>query len=261
MQDFDKNLINKLNQSIDGTFPSEYVKNKIDLKIENYEKNTGGYIMKKTKKFKLVTALALCIAFVGVGTYAAGNFTGTIGASPETYSYSKYDQVDQALEEVAFEAAIPDKISSYTFKGITVGQIADMDDQGNEFNKRKNLIVDYKNDQGQTLSLFIDKKGPGSPSIAEEEHQEAINIEGRTFYFTRLESLSVSGEEDLSPEEIQRSEKDPFFNVAYGGPSQERESSVSTHLSVENEGITYSLMGDENITSQDFFQMGQEIFQ
>lgn len=261
MPDFEKNLRDQLKNSTDHIFPSDYAKNKIDLEIKDLEKNRGGIFMKLSKKIKLATALVLSLAFVGAGVYAVGNLTGTISHSPSTYTYTNYQDKDKALKEVGFEASIPQAISSYTFDGITVSHTADVDDEGRTFNQRKDLDITYKNEDGKVLDLFIDKRGPGSSRIGEEAYQVTKDINGRTFYYSQLESVFLSDPSQASPEELKRAEEDPFFNLSYGGAILERTESLTSHLSVEDEGVTYSFMVEGNLAPDQFFLLAQDLFQ
>ena len=258
--EYDKKIKNQIKMSMEDAFPSDYVKNKIDLKIQKLEKNPGGYRMKNLKKVKLVTAATVCLAFLGVGAYAAGSFKGSIGSVDKRQAYTEYTDLSKVKKEAGFEAKLPETLpSGFNFDSFLVGDTADLDDEGNQLNKRKNIMVTYKNEQDTTLTLFADKKAYST--LADENHMETREIRGNTFYYTELENLCVSDESQVTAEEFERSEKDPFFNLVHVGEGMEREESISRHLSFEKDGITYQIMTDDSIDSETLFQMGQAFFQ
>ncbi|WP_455257612.1 hypothetical protein [Peptoniphilus asaccharolyticus] len=250
----------QINSSVDGIFPSDFVKNKIDLQIRDLERERGGFIMKRMKKLKLAAALAICILVGGVGVYAIGTITGTISSSTSYYNYTKYEDIKKAEKKAGLEAVVPETIGDFKFDGITMLNMADTDDEGNQMNKRKAISVSYKDNNGEIGKLHLDKFLPNQPKIEEQPYTEKRQINGHDFYFTRLESLFLASEEEMTPEEKERSENDPFFNVGIGGEGTKRETSISHHLSFEDNGITYSFMTSEEISSEKLFEMASEFF-
>ena len=90
---FEDELKKQINSSVDEVFPSDFVKNKIDLQIINLERERGGFMMKRMKKLKLAPTLVICILVGGVGAYAIGTITGTISSSTSYYNYTKYEDI------------------------------------------------------------------------------------------------------------------------------------------------------------------------
>ncbi len=58
-------------------------------------------------------------------------------------------------------------------------------------------------------------------------------------------------------EELERSKKDPFFNLAIG--SDKREEDASKHLIFDYKGIQYALMAGDNMDVNEFYRMAEEI--
>ena len=251
MKDFDKYIKNELNKSVEDSSPSDYLKNKIDLEI-NSQGEKGEFKMKK--RFVLVAAAALVLS---VGVFATGKITGTISSSTSFYNYTNYTDMAKAEKKAGFDAYAPESLGDYKFDGITMDNIADIDDAGSKLNKRKAIDVDYKNADGDIVMLSIDKRPDNSKTVDEQFYHEMRDIKGVPVYYSRLESVFLPDEKDATKEELERSEKDPFFNLAIG--SDKREESASKHLIFDYKGVQYALMAGDNMDVNEFYKMAEEI--
>ena len=251
MKDFDKYIKNELQKSIEDSSPSDYLKNKIDLEI-NSQGEKGEFKMKK--RFVLVAAAALVLS---VGVFAAGKITGTLASSTSFYNYTKYTDMAKAEKKAGFEAYAPESLGEYKFDGIRMVDMADMDDTGEKLNKRKAIDVNYKNDAGDIVSLSIDKYPENSIPTSDQPYQEMRDIKGVQVYYWRLESVFLPDEKDATEEELERSEKDPFFNLAIG--SDKREEEASKHLIFDYKGVQYELMAGDDMDVNEFYDMTEEI--
>ena len=251
MKDFDKYIKNELQKSIEDSSPSDYLKNKIDLEI-NSQGEKGEFKMKK--RFVLVAAAALVLS---VGVFAAGKITGTLASSTSFYNYTKYTDMAKAEKKAGFEAYAPESLGEYKFDGIRMVDMADMDDTGEKLNKRKAIDVNYKNDAGDIVSLSIDKYPENSIATSDQPYQEMRDIKGVQVYYWRLESVFLPDEKDATEEELERSEKDPFFNLAIG--SDKREEEASKHLIFDYKGVQYELMAGDDMDVNEFYKMAEEI--
>lgn len=72
-----------------------------------------------------------------------------------------------------------------------------------------------------------------------------------------FENLFLTDEKDATPEELERSKKDPSFNLSIG--SNERIESVSKHLIFQYNGIQYSLIAGEKMDVNEYYDMAREI--
>lgn len=251
MKDFDKYIKNELNKSVEDSSPSDYLKNKIDLEI-NSQGEKGEFKMKK--RFVLVAAAALVLS---VGVFAAGKITGTLASSTSFYNYTKYTDMAKAEKKAGFDAYAPESLGDYKFDGIRMVDMADVDDTGAKLNKRKAIDVNYKNDAGDRVSLSIDKYPDSSTPLAEQPYQEMRDLKGVQVYYWRLESVFLPDEKDATKEELERSEKDPFFNLAIG--SAKREEDASKHLIFDYKGVQYELMAGDDMDVNEFYKMAEEI--
>ena len=251
MKDFDKYIKDELNKSVEDSSPSDYLKNKIDLEI-NSQGEKGEFKMKK--RFVLVAAAALVLS---VGVFATGKITGTISSSTSFYNYTNYTDMKKAEKKAGFDAYAPESLGDYKFDGITMDNIADIDDAGSKLNKRKAIDVNYKNDAGDRVSLSIDKYPDSSTPLAEQPYQEMRDFKGVPVYYSRLESVVLPDEKDATKEELERSKKDPFFNLAIG--SDKREEDASKHLIFDYKGIQYALMAGDDMDVNEFYKMAEEI--
>lgn len=251
MKDFDKYIKNELNKSVESSSPSDYLKNKIDLEI-NSQGEKGEFKMKK--RFVLVAAAALVLS---VGVFATGKITGTISSSTSFYNYTNYADMAKAEKKAGFDAYAPESLGDYKFDGITMDNIADIDETGAKLNKRKAIDVDYKNADGDRVILSIDKRPDNSKTVDKQFYHEMRAIKGVQVYYSRLESVFLPDEKDASKEELERSKKDPFFNLAIG--SDKREEDASKHLIFDYKGIQYALMAGDDMDVNEFYRMAEEI--
>ena len=251
MKDFDKYIKNELNKSVEDSSPSDYLKNKIDLEI-NSQGEKGEFKMKK--RFVLVAAAALVLS---VGVFAAGKITGTLASSTSFYNYTKYTDMAKAEKKAGFDAYAPESLGDYKFDGIRMVDMADMDDTGEKLNKRKAIDVNYKNDAGDIVSLSIDKYPENSIATSDQPYQKMRDLKGVPVYYWRLESVFLPDEKDATEEELERSEKDPFFNLAIG--SAKREEDASKHLIFDYKGVQYELMAGDDMDVNEFYKMAEEI--
>lgn len=251
MKDFDKYIKNELHKSVEDSSPSDYLKNKIDLEINSQEEK-GEFKMKK--RFVLVAAAALVLS---AGVFAAGKITGTISSSTSFYNYTNYTDMAKAEKKAGFDVYAPESLGDYKFEGITIDNIADMDDTGAKLNKRKAIRVTYKNEADDKVILSIDKYPESSVATSEQPYQEMREINGVQVYYSRLESVFLPDEKDATKEELERSKKDPFFNLAVG--SDKREEDSSKHLIFDYKGVQYALMAGDDMDVNEFYKMSEEI--
>lgn len=251
MKDFNKYIKNELNKSVEDSSPSDYLKNKIDLEI-NSQGEKGEFKMKK--RFVLVAAAALVLS---VGVFATGKITGTISSSTSFYNYTKYTDMAKAEKKAGFDANAPESLGDYKFDGITMDNIADIDETGAKLNKRKAIDVDYKNADGDRVILSIDKRPDNSKTVDKQFYHEMRDIKGVPVYYSRLESVILPDEKDATEEELERSKKDPFFNLAIG--SDKREEDASKHLIFDYKGVQYALMAGDDMDVNEFYRMAEEI--
>ena len=248
---FDEYIKDKLEKSVENSAPSDYLKNKIDLKIKSTEEK-GEFKMKK--RFVLVAAAALVLS---VGVFAAGKITGTISSSSSQYNYTNYTDITKAEKKADFEAYAPENLGEYKFDGITMVNMADIDDTGAKINKRKAIRVTYKNEADDKVLLTIDKYPESSVPTSEQSYHEMRDVKGVKVYYSRLESVFLPDEKDATKEELERSKNDPFFNLAIG--SDKREEDASKHLIFDYKGVQYSLMAGDNMDVNEFYRMAEEI--
>ena len=248
---FDEYIKDKLEKSVENSAPSAYLKNKIDLEIKSTEEK-GEFRMKK--RFVLVAVFALVLS---LGVYAAGKITGTIASSTSYYNYTNYTDLAKAEKKAGFDVEAPESLGEYKFDGITMVNMADMDDTGAQINKRKAFDVTYKNEADDKVMLSIDKYPKSSIPTSEQAHQEMREINGVQVYYSRLESVFLPDEKYATEEELERSKKDPFFNLAVG--SDKREEDASKHLIFDYKGIQYALMAGDDMDVNEFYKMSEEI--
>ncbi|MGI5948697.1 hypothetical protein [Peptoniphilus sp.] len=255
-QSFDNKLREELNRSVENTFPSDSLKDKIDSEIKNLDRNSGRGEF-KMKKSKIGVVLAAAVVLCG-GVFAIGKSTGIISSSSSFYNYTSYEDTTKAEKKAGFDAIIPEKLGEYKFDGIRIVDLADVDEDNNEQNKRKSVSVDYKNENNDIVTLDTDKLQQVHEELVENEYQEIREYNGVKFYYFQLHNLFLASEDDMTPEERERKENDPFFNVGIGGSSQEREECITNHIIFDIDGIRYEIMASEKVDANELFEMGQE---
>ncbi|WP_083635533.1 RNA polymerase sigma factor [Peptoniphilus porci] len=113
------------------------------------------------------------------------------------------------------------------------------------------------NEVGEKVILFVDKYPETSKPISEQPYNEMRDINEVPVYYSRVENLFLADEKDATPEELERSKKDPFFNLAIG--SEERIEEVTKNLIFQYRSIQYSLLAGEKMDVNEYYEMAREI--
>lgn len=108
----------------------------------------------------------------------------------------------KAEKKAGFDAYAPESLGDYKFDGITMDNIADIDDAGSKLNKRKAIDVDYKNADGDIVMLSIDKRPDNSKTVDEQFYHEMRDIKGVPVYYSRLESVVLPDEKDATKKNL-----------------------------------------------------------
>lgn len=214
--------------------------------------------MKNKKRIRYLVLVAALICLLSVTVYAAELLNIHSYYSGSSKIYQKYSQLSQAYARVGFRAAIPEAFANgFCFHRAEVQDVNAMDENGEQVLTFKELIVYYKDEQGQMLALRL------------REDLEELPKDERTPASTKtVGAVELSFYQDIYrfvPEDYQLSEEEtkwadqPGHYVSYG--ADEVQEKIATFLLWTENGINYSLMnlGRDDFEADTLFMMAEEM--
>lgn len=253
--EFDEMLRKEMHLAADQESASDLGRARVMARVMENTQKKGGYHMRRLPKAAMITAA--CLVLGGVGVYAAGAITGTFVSSNNVYDYTSYDDLEKAEEKTGYQVDAPETLpGGFSFDGVTLVDIADTDDDQNQYNNRTGMDITYKNDAGEKINL-------GTDNVAEDtaktpSYQEKKETDNGTLYYSKVEHLFVPADYQPTTEEAERNENDPFFSIGYG--SDEKETSYSSSVFFTKDNVSYILYGmDVDLTADDMLAMAEEI--
>lgn len=225
-------------------------------------------------RFKRVAAIAcvLIFAFGSVGV-AGGKIKYMVGLK-NLFRSSNYNEIERVVEQVGFEAHVPDCLSEdYVFDEICIEEVADEDDNGRLYDNRDVIRVFYKSKSGEpSISLEISGedetlKYDTIPKEMKEENERRRNsgythsreIDGLEVEYFSDTFLFVPNDYEPTEEEESLDETDPNFYISYGGDQDPYYSHGQTIVFVLD-GITYEMQVFDSWMSEDeFYEMGEQL--
>ncbi len=218
-----------------------------------------------------VIACVLTMAMGSVGV-AGGKLKYMVGLR-NSYESDCYEDVDRVIDRIGFEAAIPEQLTDeYEFQHIYIEEIADVDDDGHQYDNRDVLEVVYSSvDDATDINLSISGEDetlkydmvPHDTEIAEGRSESGYTTsreaDGVTIFY--YSDTFLFAPEDYTPtaKEQELDEKDPSFYISYGGDEDPYYSHGQTIVFVVN-GETYELQTFDSWLSEDeFYEIGEQL--
>ena len=240
----DQKIRESLKAAVSEFRPSDLCKSRIDASIsslQDSEKRKDGKNMNKMTK--AAALIAACALISGMGVFAAGKITGTMVSSYSDYDYRRYSDLEKAEQKAGYQIQAPEKLSeSCPMVGIRLLEISDTDDDGNSYNDRKGIELEYRaeNGRGESLSLTAEPIPAEAKPLSEEgPYQEVWEINGQKVYYLKTETLFLPPNEKPSEEEKALERDNPFFQISYG--SEKREQIESSSLIFRSGALQYTL--------------------
>lgn len=254
---FDEKLRQEMQASVHHLAPSAYCKETIENRLQETRKEKGRWMMKNKRVPKIAAAVFVCALLISGGLYAAGNIVSILSVSSADYDYTDYQDIDKAKEKAGVDAVIPETLGEgYTFEGVRLIEVSDVDEDNNKLNKRFELNATYVKDKSDRIELFAETSGMSAEDT--KHYQEKKDIAGTTVYYAVIDNLFLPPNEKPTVEEQARADNDPFFNIAYG--SNTREESQSSQIIFAKAGIKYCVFVEENaLSAEEMFDLAAVI--
>lgn len=226
-----------------------------ELAAKNSEKER--YAMKKFS-FKLVATVCAVFVLSAVSVLAAsGVLGGWVGHNIVGSRVTSYAQVAEKLvPELEFAPTVVEEFSNgFAFTMADLGEIQAMDDEGNKFGKvYKDLMLEYKNADGEQLALYISNEptGEAAPGVVATREVGNVVLEYREMQYMFVPPGYEVSEEDRAAE----ARGEMYISVG----SSEVERQVNCGVQWQKDGVRYNLFGwDVALGADEMLDMAEEL--
>lgn len=160
-EDWEEKIKNVLALECDGITAPRDLKDRIDERIRESQKEAG--YMKKFSVKKLVIGVAVGCLLVSGGAFAAGRVVSLSSHSSLLDAYRSYKDIDKAQAELGYSVDTLEAFSNgYRFDKMFVDDVNGTDADGNVVYTYKNLNISYVK-SGES-GMWLDVSKPVEPS-------------------------------------------------------------------------------------------------
>ena len=253
-EDWEEKIKDVLTLECDGITASRALKDRIDVKVLESEKEAGN--MRHLSVKKLVIGVAVGCLLVSGGVFAAGRAVSLSSHSLLTDAYRSYGDMEKAQSKLGYSVDTVEEFSNgYRFDQMFVDDVNGMDENGNVVYTYKNLNIAYK--KGAEPSVWLDVAKPVEAHVRKGEPKATRQVEGITLYYDTTTYKFVPPNYELTEEDQANLERDDF-TISYG--SSEVQVQKSSNVTWEKDGVYYNLSGfDLNLSSDELFDMAEEV--
>ena len=234
------------------SFAAQRIRAKVYQRFEEAE-----HMKKRNWKKTLLVSAAICVfgAMTALGLGRAVTFEA--GSSP-AYAIKSYVAAEEKQESLDTKVKMVEKFSNgYAFKEAVPMDETARDEAGNVTGKETTLHVVYAKDGANDLHVFSGRLSSGLP-----KNPDAVREleDGTELIYTTLVNKLVAENYVITDEEKELQEAGKL-NIAYDGRTgTEVETSVSSHVTWEQDGITYSMLVNGSLVeAEEMLDMAQEI--
>ena len=233
-----------------------YVDQAYLMEADTPEKENQNMINKKRTFYIFLAAALICL--MSITAYAADLLNIQSYFSGSSKIYDEYSDIGHALAQVGLHAEIPEVFTNgFRFHSAEVQDVNAMDENGEQVLTFKELIVYYKDEQGQMLALRL------------REDLEELPKDDRAPASTKtVGAVELKFYQDIYrfvPEDYQLSQEEkewanqPGHYVSYG--ADEVQEKIASFLFWTENGINYSLMnlGFDAFEADTLFMMAEEM--
>lgn len=233
-----------------------YVDDAYLMEVDAPDKENQTMKIKKRTRYIFLAAALICLLSITV--YAAELLNIQSYQSGSSKIFKKYSEINKALAQAELQAVIPETFANgYRFQSAKVQDVDAMDENGEQVLTFKELIVYYKDEQGQMLALRLREDLEELPKDERTPASEKT-VGGVELSFYQDIYRFVPEDYQLSAEEQEWADQ-PGHYVSYGA-DEVQEKIASFLLWTEND-INYSLMnlGWEAFEADTLFMMAEEM--
>ncbi len=253
-EDWEEKIKNVLALECDGVTASRDLKDRIDERILESQKEAGH--MKKLSMKKLVIGVAIGCLLVSGGAFAAGRVVSLTSHTYKLDVCKNYGDMEKMEAELGYAVDSVEKFSNgYCFEKMSVDDVNGNDADGNTIYTYKDLNIIYEKSGEPTVWLDVAK--PVETPVRKGAPEATRQVGEITLYYDATTYKFVPSNYKLTDEDQANLEKDNF-TISYG--TAEVEIQTASDVTWEKDGVKYHLMGfDLNIGADDMFDMAEEI--
>lgn len=253
-EDWEEKIKNVLALECDGVTASRDLKDRIDERILESQKEAGH--MKKLSMKKLVIGVAIGCLLVSGGAFAAGRVVSLTSHTYKLDVCKNYGDMEKMEAELGYAVDSVEKFSNgYCFEKMSVDDVNGNDADGNTIYTYKDLNIIYEKSGEPTVWLDVAK--PVEMPVRKGAPEATRQVGEITLYYDATTYKFVPSNYKLTDEDQANLEKDNF-TISYG--TAEVEIQTASDVTWEKDGVKYHLMGfDLNIGADDMFDMAEEI--
>lgn len=253
-EDWEEKIKDVLTLECDGITASRALKDRIDVKVLESEKEAGN--MRHLSVKKLVIGVAVGCLLVSGGVFAAGRAVSLSSHSLLTDAYRSYGDMEKAQSKLGYSVDTVEEFSNgYRFDLMFVDDVNGTDENGNVVYTYKNLNIAYK--KGAEPSVWLNVAKPVEAHVRKGEPKATRQVEGITLYYDTTTYKFVPPNYELTDEDQANLERDDF-TISYG--TDKVEVQQNSAVTWEKDGVFYDLMGfDLNLDAEAMLDMAEEI--
>lgn len=251
---WEENVKAVLLSECDGMTASRALKDRIDEKILESEREAGN--MKHVSVKKLVIGVAVGCLLVSGGVFATGH-----AVSLTTHHYHQddirdYGELSKVEKKLGYTVDATEEFANgYRFDHMELDDVKGKDEGGNEVYTFPSLDIRYTKSGENSVSLFVEK--PVETSVRSKTPDETRVCGDVTLYYDTLTNKQVPPDYVMTEEDKANEKRDDYF-ISVG--SAEVEIHQNQTVTWDKDGVRYQLLGfDLNLSADDMFDMAEEI--
>lgn len=253
---WEEKIKDALTLECDGMTASRALKDRIDEKIVESEKEAGN--MRQLSMKKLVIAVAAGCLLVSGGVFATGRAVSLTSHHDHRDDIREYGELSEVERQLGYTVdAVEEFANGYRFDHMELDDVKGKDGEGNEVYAFKSLDIVYKKSGENRVNLVIEK--PVEASV-KNESPDAVRVCGDiTVYYDTVTNKQVPPDYVLTEEDKAREAEGDFY-ISVG--TQEVEIHQNQTVTWDKEGVHYLLLGfDLNLSAEDMLDMAEEIIE
>lgn len=191
------------------------------------------------KKAAMVAAAVMLLITTAYATDFMNIQTLATFFGGESYRSESYEDMDKAMRKAGFQVEVPEKFENgYAFQNVRVEEVGAYDENGERRFTYMDMMVEYRNAQGNRLLLCINP--------IHEEIQSTESPVAMTRTMGKIQVNYVVSHYKFVPEDYELTEEDqamlqkPGYFLSYGSDAVEEMDNA--HVIWEQDGIRYSIL-------------------
>ena len=214
------------------------------------------HCMKNKKRIRYFVLAAALICLLSITVYAVEQLNIHSYLTGSSKYYEQYSDLNRAFAQAGFQATLPESFANgFQFEKAKVQNVEAMDENNHLVMTLQEIVVFYKNQQGQYLDLRASLDMEGLPRDDRPPTSTKTLGDVELSYYRDLYRFVP---EDYQPsEEEQEWASQPGHYISYGADEvQER---IATFLCWTENGIRYSILDWNTVEPEAMFAMAEEM--